>query len=794
MSAGNGHGTGGGPESRQVPSSTAQDRGACRPTTSVPCGEHACTPSMNRGSMSASYRGEESDVVIVVHDSESETGSISPEASPENRQGSVSVAQDPAVCRPSVRVQREDPVCRPVSVSLHRLDMPLDRKQRCRVSGNSQREENVSSGVSVNRGSRALVGEQVVPAEVGEPSGFACSICSRTFRTYSGRQQHTWRKHPGGRPRTVVSGSSPPGNRRSSGTSVCEGRGSQASVQAAVDPTASGRPPVFACGTCSRTFRTSSGREQHVRCKHRCGNPGSGGSGGVLPGNRRPNDTARTLHRTVSRDNGATVVEPAVNPAEEHVCRSCGRVFSTRPGLRQHQRSMHTAAFHEERLKAGESKKRRWSDEEVTLLAKEEIRLLKVDERPANVLLGLRLAFPSRTYESIRGMRKSQRYLDVFVSCQRFDREGYVAAPAAADAGEGGEGEDPEMDQDAVFEALVAACRRDVGHLCLEPPELEAVIDIVGKKDLGPDAPTRLQTLIDAEYDQFVGMLDVPKPNHPEGTPSARKRPSGRARHRSGTGAKKGKETLSNRAKRRRLYGIVQKLYRKNRSECAKRVLNGDWAKEQKETTLEEQDSFWRPLFEGESKPDEREPVQVSRTLNAMSRPVSEREYSEVFASTKNSSPGFDQVDRRVLSRVDHSTVTAHMNFWLLVHRPPSAFKMGVTVPIPKSADSAGPEEYRPITMSTVLCRIFHRVLAQRAERMLPLGPRQKAFRKGDGLADNVWLLQSLIYDCRAQALSLCITFVDVQKAFDTVSHASILKAAARLGFPPLLVEYICGL
>ena len=56
--------------------------------------------------MSASYRGEESDVVIVVHDSESETGSISPEASPENRQGSVSVARDPAVCRPSVRVQR----------------------------------------------------------------------------------------------------------------------------------------------------------------------------------------------------------------------------------------------------------------------------------------------------------------------------------------------------------------------------------------------------------------------------------------------------------------------------------------------------------------------------------------------------------------------------------------------------------------------------------------------------------------------------------------------------------------
>jgi len=50
---------------------------------------------------------------------------------------------------------------------------------------------------------------------------------------------------------------------------------------------------------------------------------------------------------------------------------------------------------------------------------------------------------------------------------------------------------------------------------------------------------------------------------------------------------------------------------------------------------------------------------------------------------------------------------------------------MGVTLPIPKSCDAAGPEEYRPIT------------------------------------------------------------------EYRAVSHASILKAAALLGFPPSLVEYI---
>ena len=105
----------------------------------------------------------------------------------------------------------------------------------------------------------------------------------------------------------------------------------------------------------------------------------------------------------------------------------------------------------------------------------------------------------------------------------------------------------------------------------------------------------------------------------------------------------------------------------------ARSELSGDWAKEPKDTPLAEQDSFWRPLFEGESKPDSREPTPVCRTLHEMVRPVNREEYSKVLGSTKNSSTGPYRVDRRVLARADPSTVIAHMNFWLMVARPPSA-------------------------------------------------------------------------------------------------------------------------
>jgi len=63
----------------------------------------------------------------------------------------------------------------------------------------------------------------------------------------------------------------------------------------------------------------------------------------------------------------------------------------------------------------------------------------------------------------------------------------------------------------------------DVGRLCLEPSELDEVIDIVRHKDLGPEAASRLQTLIDAEYDQWVGTLDVLNPMASAETASTRR-------------------------------------------------------------------------------------------------------------------------------------------------------------------------------------------------------------------------------------------------------------------------------
>lgn len=69
-----------------------------------------------------------------------------------------------------------------------------------------------------------------------------------------------------------------------------------------------------------------------------------------------------------------------------------------------------------------------------------------------------------------------------------------------------------------------------------------------------------------------------------------------------------------------------------------------------------------------------------------------------------------------------------------------------------------------------------------------PLSSRQKAFRPGDGIAQNLFLIKSIIRKKREQLQKLNLTFVDVTKAFDSVSHNTVLRAAARLGTPPLFL------
>ena len=62
---------------------------------------------------------------------------------------------------------------------------------------------------------------------------------------------------------------------------------------------------------------------------------------------------------------------------------------------------------------------------------------------------------------------------------------------------------------------------------------------------------------------------------------------------------------------------------------------------------------------------------------------------------------------------------------------------------------------------------------------------------KGDGMADLIWLLKTIICQHQSMLNLLNIAFLDVKKVFDSVSHQILLLAAGRMGVPPLLLGYL---
>ena len=182
---------------------------------------------------------------------------------------------------------------------------------------------------------------------------------------------------------------------------------------------------------------------------------------------------------------------------------------------------------------------------------------------------------------------------------------------------------------------------------------------------------------------------------------------------------------------------------------------------------------------------DERPFATINDTVTEMQDPITRWDVEIAFRGMKNS-PGRDGIRKRHLKGFNFDDLAVHMSPW-----PLTSFKTGIVTFIPKNKEAFSPSDYRPITVGPIMARLFQRILGGRMLGCWPLSSRQKAFRPGDGMAQNLILLKSIIRKKREQLQKLNLTFIRFTKAFDSVSHKSFLRAAARLGTPPLFLDYL---
>jgi Reverse transcriptase (RNA-dependent DNA polymerase) len=162
--------------------------------------------------------------------------------------------------------------------------------------------------------------------------------------------------------------------------------------------------------------------------------------------------------------------------------------------------------------------------------------------------------------------------------------------------------------------------------------------------------------------------------------------------------------------------------------------------------------------------------------------------------------PGSDGIVAELLQYGgDHVTRLLHSIFqdvWQ-TGRAPQSWKDAILVTLFKNGSKECCDNYRGISLLSVVGKVFSRVLLNRLLQWITptiLPESQCGFRQGRGTVDMIFTARQIQEKCIEQQLDLYQCFIDMTKAFDSVNRPTLWKLLGKLGCPPKFAGLIRSL
>ena len=119
---------------------------------------------------------------------------------------------------------------------------------------------------------------------------------------------------------------------------------------------------------------------------------------------------------------------------------------------------------------------------------------------------------------------------------------------------------------------------------------------------------------------------------------------------------------------------------------------------------------------------------------------------------------------------------------------------------IHKKGDTTDPANFRPIALTSVIGKFFHKILANRQEHYLIFNDMvdkflQKGFQSGiNGCIEHVFAMQSMIINAMDHSLPLSLSFIDLKNAFGSISHNYISDIIKLIKLLTQFTSYLTNL
>lgn len=244
--------------------------------------------------------------------------------------------------------------------------------------------------------------------------------------------------------------------------------------------------------------------------------------------------------------------------------------------------------------------------------------------------------------------------------------------------------------------------------------------------------------------------------------------------------------------KRSSLYKKAQQLYLKNRKGLAHKIIEGTLDLEQRSELPDSRSvhEYFSPLFCAPPSPD----VNIRTTNTETTRTWSDitaQEVANAKRGWKVAAPGPDGTSTIQVLRLENSVLAILFSIMTIGGIVPARFKKVRSVLLHKSGPRDVLSNWRPITISSAIQRLHHRIIAFRLQTDTFIDLNQQGFSRIDGTTANALILDAYIKERTAANKTLAIALLDVTKAFDTVAHSAIEHALLQKVVDPITREYI---
>lgn len=170
--------------------------------------------------------------------------------------------------------------------------------------------------------------------------------------------------------------------------------------------------------------------------------------------------------------------------------------------------------------------------------------------------------------------------------------------------------------------------------------------------------------------------------------------------------------------------------------------------------------------------------------------PADEKEISEIILSLKNdSAPGADGIRPFFLKQIRKyilKPLTHICNLSMVSGTFPSSWKTALVVPVHKSGPKDTPDNYRPISLLPIPSKILEKIVNKRLVKFIEehhlISDRQFGFRHGKSNEQATELLTDIVSSTLDKGFRSVGVFLDLAKAFDTVSIPILLNKMQCFG------------